>query len=309
MKTSANLSWIIFGLVLICLLPHRLARGEEAWSRAEVAEGVELAYRVVGEEGPWVVIPMGRLVDDLSRLADSHRVLLYDTRGRGASTAWHEGMELGIARETADLEALRAHLGIERASVLGVSFYGAFAAVYAAEHPAAVERVVMVGPMAPTAGRFGERRSAAEPIENDATRRFAELTETGAAETDPVAYCHAYQDAMAAELYHDPAAVELHRSLCELPNERPDGLGAWAGALFSGLGDWDFRDAAREVAAPALVIQGRQDRITPPAGAEDWTALLPNAELLWVAEAGHVPLQERPEVVWPAVERFLAAGR
>ena len=40
---------------------------------------------------------------------------------------------------------------------------------------------------------------------------------------------------------------------------------------------------------------------------EEWTGSLPNARLVRVPMAAHFAYAERPEIVWPEVERFLAA--
>jgi proline iminopeptidase len=41
---------------------------------------------------------------------------------------------------------------------------------------------------------------------------------------------------------------------------------------------------------------------------EEWTTSLPHGQLLRVPGAAHFPYVEQPQIVWPAVERFLAAS-
>src|SRR5207302_328362 len=77
--------------------------------------------------------------------------------------------------------------------------------------------------------------------------------------------------------------------------------------VWSSLGDWDLRPRLATVSAPTLVIHGEQDAI-PMWSAEAWKASLPNARLVRVPDAGHFLYVERPELVWPEIERFLAAG-
>jgi pimeloyl-ACP methyl ester carboxylesterase len=43
-------------------------------------------------------------------------------------------------------------------------------------------------------------------------------------------------------------------------------------------------------------------------GSREWVAGNPNARLLVIAGAGHFPHIEKPEVYFPAVERFLSGG-
>jgi proline iminopeptidase len=58
------------------------------------------------------------------------------------------------------------------------------------------------------------------------------------------------------------------------------------------------------VKAPVLVIHGIADPI-PIAASEAWTRTLPNARLLIINGAGHMPQFEQPEVFFKAVETFL----
>ncbi|MDX9734561.1 MAG: alpha/beta fold hydrolase [Thermoanaerobaculia bacterium] len=50
------------------------------------------------------------------------------------------------------------------------------------------------------------------------------------------------------------------------------------------------------VRVPALLLWGTEDRITPPEIAYRFRDLLPSARLLFVPEAGHAPMIERPSV-------------
>ncbi|MBV9173045.1 MAG: alpha/beta fold hydrolase [Chloroflexi bacterium] len=56
--------------------------------------------------------------------------------------------------------------------------------------------------------------------------------------------------------------------------------------------------------APTLVVWGEQDRYVPPAYAEHWAALLPSADVVRIAEAGHMLPYEQPEALAQAVAAF-----
>jgi pimeloyl-ACP methyl ester carboxylesterase len=57
--------------------------------------------------------------------------------------------------------------------------------------------------------------------------------------------------------------------------------------------------------APALVVWGREDQLIPPVYADRWLALVPQAEKVVVADAGHMVPYEQPEAVEQAIVRFL----
>jgi pimeloyl-ACP methyl ester carboxylesterase len=55
-----------------------------------------------------------------------------------------------------------------------------------------------------------------------------------------------------------------------------------------------------------LVVHGTRDRNAPYGAGREWSWLLPEGRLLTVEGAGHHAFGEFPEVVMPAVSRFLA---
>jgi 2-hydroxy-6-oxonona-2,4-dienedioate hydrolase len=63
------------------------------------------------------------------------------------------------------------------------------------------------------------------------------------------------------------------------------------------------------IGAPTLVVWGKDDRITPPEVAERFAALIPNAELVFIANCGHAPMLEQPAVFNAVVEDWLQDTR
>jgi len=56
---------------------------------------------------------------------------------------------------------------------------------------------------------------------------------------------------------------------------------------------------------PCCIVWGRNDTITPPEVADSFHRLLPQSELHWIDECGHVPMLERPEQFNPIIDSFL----
>ena len=65
------------------------------------------------------------------------------------------------------------------------------------------------------------------------------------------------------------------------------------------------REAFSEVTAPVLIIHGRQDRSAAYGGGRDWARLLPNARLLTIESAAHIPWIEEPDLVMHSIRSFL----
>jgi pimeloyl-ACP methyl ester carboxylesterase len=57
--------------------------------------------------------------------------------------------------------------------------------------------------------------------------------------------------------------------------------------------------------APTLLIWGKSDKLIPPVYADYWKKLIPQAQLVSIDNAGHMPPYEQPEAFVTAVSKFL----
>lgn len=60
-----------------------------------------------------------------------------------------------------------------------------------------------------------------------------------------------------------------------------------------------------KISAPTSLIWGRNDKITPPDVAEEFSKLIPNSELHWIDKCGHAAMMERPEEFNSLLKPFL----
>ena len=68
----------------------------------------------------------------------------------------------------------------------------------------------------------------------------------------------------------------------------------------------DLRDDLPRIAAPALVIAGEHDRLTPASAGRELAAALPTARFRLVERSGHAPFLSHPGEVLAEVTGFLA---
>jgi 2-hydroxy-6-oxonona-2,4-dienedioate hydrolase len=66
-----------------------------------------------------------------------------------------------------------------------------------------------------------------------------------------------------------------------------------------------LRSVLPQVTCPVTLIWGADDRITPPDTAEEFKALLPQAELHFIPRCGHAAMMEQPQTFNRLVENFL----
>jgi pimeloyl-ACP methyl ester carboxylesterase len=116
-------------------------------------DGAELAYRVLGDGAPLVVVPGGparnvEYLEDLGGLADvaGRSLVIPDLRGTGASPMPADPTAARADNLARDVDALRAHLGLSSIDLLGHSAGGTVAEMYAAQFPERVSRLVLVTP-------------------------------------------------------------------------------------------------------------------------------------------------------------------
>ena len=104
--------------------------------------------------------------------------------------------------------------------------------------------------------------------------------------------------------YALPGLVDgLHTlMIAEDPPQRPEG---WIRQCDADIAH-DAASRLGEVTVPALVIVGEDDLCTPPRYARELCALIPDAELVVIAHAGHGALGEKTADVNAAIAAFLA---
>jgi proline iminopeptidase len=276
---------------------------------AQTADGLRLCYRAVGSGGRIVLVPNGfHMLDAFGPLARARTIVFYDVRSRGLSDAATNDTQRarGIHHDVDDVDVMRVHLGADRVDLIGHSYVGVTVALYAMRFPAHTRRVVQIGPMAPGAPRDYPPHLTNQDGTLAATFAAIRDLEKERAHLDPVAFCRKFWSLLGVIYVVNPAdANRVVWSRCELPNER-GGMKYWMGSILPSIQALALTDDdVARATAPVLTIHGRQDRSSPYGAGRDWVTLLPNARLLTIDNAGHVPWIEAPDKTLGAVDTFL----
>ena len=274
------------------------------WRMHVTVNGVRVFTRRVGA-GPLVVVLHGGpgahhdyLLPQYDRLAARRTLFYYDQRGGGQSTV-DRNAPLDWRAHVADLEALRAHLALERLPLLGYSWGGLLAVLYYLEHPDRVERLALVSPASPTAEyrRAFERDFAARQAAPDVAAARAELSASGLRERDPAAYrARAFELSVAGYFrdWHDATRLTPFRVTARTQQ-----------AVWDSLGEMDLRPRLSSSPfphPPSLIVHGTFDPI-PIAGSREYAELL-GARLVELP-VGHCPHVEAGDDFVAAVDPFL----
>lgn len=300
----------------------------EVWT---VAEGVELAYRAQGSGRPVLVvhggpaIPVQRPWAALDGLADRFRFYYYDQRGCGGSTrpldrfaggGFYDNMlhleaQLGLGAQIADIERIRRILDAERLLLIGHSFGGFLATLYAAEFPERVERLVLVAPAGlwttPDRDRdlFAQTQARLSGRERqdfmDLRTHYFDFQGHFARSEGELARLHLEVGAYLLEAMGYPRTEPAVPPAGVLP-----AAGGWSVfACFFSMGkDWDFRAALPRVQARTTILIGADDDLSQ-AGAESYAAIRDAQVLVLRREVGDRPVRHMPFVECP---RHFAKG-
>lgn len=224
-------------------------------------------------------IPQHPLADAVGR-----RVVAWDAPGyrNSADPEDEPGLD-GWADAAAELVA---SLGVDRVDLLGVSWGGVTATRVALRHPHLIASLTIADSSVgsgTTPERSEAMRARATAVADLGIEEFASSRAPALFGPDP-----------------DPSVVqvaeELMRDSVRLPPYQ------WA---CDSMADADHRDDLPSIDAPTLVIYGENDGVTPPSLSKQLAAGIPGAELVEIADAGHLANQERPDEFNSAVADFL----
>src|SRR5436309_3120697 len=245
-----------------------------------VRPGLHLYYHVLGDGPEAVVVPNANwLAELLQPLAaeGSRRLILYDPRSRGRSSAVTDGRRLSLEEDVADLEAVRRYFGLERMALLGSSYHAAITALYALDNPEHVERMLLVCPITPR--RPGEWLQETPTWEEltypPGVPRLEEMRREGVDRDDPVAFCRAWFTyfLLPAQMGELSAAARFPLDdVCSFPNEWPQNvMSLYFRHIIPKIKEWDFRGRLESFPRPLLVMQGSDD-LVPEEASREWAA-------------------------------------
>ena len=69
--------------------------------------------------------------------------------------------------------------------------------------------------------------------------------------------------------------------------------------------DWRLGDDLRRLDLPTLIVWGRDDKVTPPAVAEEFKRKIAHSRLEYIEACGHAPSLEQPAIFADMLRRFL----
>jgi proline iminopeptidase len=274
---------------------------------------VEIGYETFGVRGaalPVIAVNGGpglshayMMMNDLWEQVGRDRfVILYDQRGTGTS----KGVPAGAARvfpqtmeaQVADLDAVRAHFGIDKVALVGDSYGGFLVMAYAAAHADHVAKLVL----------SDSPPASFKTMVHLLPQTFPDIEEEDAAEAkklgeDSDAAARAGLRAHFRMIFYSPEKRDAYMAKMGDLGYEP----AVARAVGQAASALDLTEAVKGFHFPVLVITGRYDMNVAPVNAWAMAHEIPGAKIMFFEESGHLPAYEEPEKYRRVVEGFLDA--
>jgi len=254
--------------------------------------GIDVYYETHGKQGaPWLTLSHSlacsvRMWDpQIEAFKDRYRILAYDTRGHGGSTAPAGPYTLEMM--AADLRALLKHLNIERSHFAGLSMGGMIGQTFALKYPGVLTSLIL----ADTTSRYPVEAAGiwAERIKTVETRGMQPMVQPTLERwfTEPFRKSH-------------PEVVErIGALIASTP------VAGYVGCSHA-IPKINLTARLKEIKCPILVICGEQDAGTPPAMAREIHDAAPGSKLVLIPQAAHISNMEQPQAFTRAMEAFLA---
>jgi pimeloyl-ACP methyl ester carboxylesterase len=255
------------------------------------AHGLEIAYERVGA-GPPLVFVHGAAEDgrvwqpQLAALQDEFTVVAWDEPGSGRSSDLPE--PFGLADHADCLAALITAVDLGPAHVAGLSWGGTVVLELYRRHPELVATLVLVDTYAGWKGSLADE---------DVRARVAGVT---AMLEEPVdAFDPTFPGLFAGDPPHEFVLLLEEMAAAVRPRTLR--------AFLPVMAEADLRDVLPLVTVPTLLVWGELDVRSPLAVARQFEQAIPGAQLVVLADAGHLSNLEQPELFNDAVREFCGA--
>lgn len=285
---------------------HVDVRGRRLWVETEGDGESLLLLSGLGPAGSHLVFH-----PQFSELADAFEVVYVDLYGRGRSQYPEDLGDITFFGDVADVAALITTLGRGPVHVYGFSYGGLLAQLLALDHPDLIRSVVLANTLhSPEMWQENHaninREVAAQYPE--VWERVQELRAAGVASTDPRMQQELAVATRLVRFYNpDNAALLLSEPGSRNHDLYPLFCGADVDFIIGGQVPRipDFRPRLRDVTAPLMIVAGRYDRALYPRYQREFVRFAPQADFLMLERSGSFGHVEEPDVLFPAVRRFL----
>jgi len=298
-------------LTLLATVAGCQAKGPTPGEGYVAVPGGRIWYRVVGNGPgtPLVVLHGGPgapsyYMESLARLGTERPVIFYDQLGAGRSDRPTDTTLWQVPRFMAELDSLRAHLGLRKIHLLGHSWGTMLATDYLLAKPTGVQSLILASPVISTARWEADADTLIATLPDSVQRAIA--TNEAAGTYSAPAYQAAVQ-AYYAQFLTRRGGPEVDSTFA---NFNADLYGyMWGPSEFTATGTlrtYDRTPRLAELQLPVLYTTGEFDEARPPTVVH-YQRLTPGAQFALIPGSAHLTTIDAPEAFADSVSRFLRA--
>jgi 3-oxoadipate enol-lactonase len=253
--------------------------------------GIDIHYTIDGTKGPWICLSHSLACNltawdaQVNLLKNNFRVLRFDTRGHGQSSAPSGPYTLDDMAN--DVHGLFLHLKISQAHWMGISMGGMIGQTYALKNPDFFLSLILADSTSrrpPNAlEMWGQRITVARSqgmqglLESTITRWFTEDF----------------------RMSHPDIVNRIGQGILNTPVE------GFVGCC-EAISRIDLLDRLHEIHCPTLILVGEHDHGTPPEMSKQMHMNIKGSELFIIPNAAHISNIEQEEVFNFNIQKFLS---
>ncbi len=296
---------------LIIILSLSFVVNLSAQYQKAASNGLDIYYRLFGDGEPLLIIGGGpgdasdRYLSLCELLSENNLCIMPDQRGTGKSSPTvFDSTTISIALTLEDFEAIRKKLGLKKWNVLGFSYGGYLASLYAHFYPEAISSVVLLNSMGLNRDGFGHFRdnifSRMQAVDKDKyefwgdSARFAQQPKHALAEI--------IRAMMPGYFYDRKKSLLVSEAIKDSDFD------------LYGMGKWIWSDAQKRkldltkmeqtFSDSVLILHGRQDPLGESV-AQNLAKYYKQSRMMFVEKAGHYSWIEQPEIIKENIKLFL----
>ena len=259
--------------------------------------GVNINYELDGNGEETIVLLNGIMMSAASWIdlvptfteGRDFQLLRVDFRDMGMSEKFEEDYDVSIHAD--DLKGLLDHLGLEKVHMVGISYGGIVAMLFALKHPEMLSNLMLFNSVAKAPKKLQAISTTwEEACKLKDGKKFFDIA------IPPIYsdyYCEHHWDVLAErrEMFDEMLTDEWFEALIRLSQSSKD---------------VDVLDRVSEIEVPTLLVGGSRDYLTPVYEMEKIHERMPNSRMMIIKDSGHASFFEKPDEFVTAVLGFIA---
>lgn len=298
--------FIILFLITYFMLPNT------AYTQYQKVEShsLDIYYRVFGEGQPVLILGGGpgdvsdRYLSLCELLSKKFQCILVDQRGTGKSSpAVYDSSSINVQFTLEDFEAIRNQLGFDTWNVLGFSYGGFLASLYANEYPESILKLILLDSMGLNTDVFVYFRDNIFSRMDETDKQLFKFwsDSTRLANDTQHALTERIKSMMPGYFYDREKSFFVSQSIKDTDFNFEMGNWMWKDIVKRNL---DLAEMPSIFKNPVLILQGRQDPLgdSLPLKLADYYE---NSEYIFIEKAGHYSWIEQPDKVFGEISNFM----